>query len=105
MYCDIIYNYYTIIKRRHPIIRVLPLILVLAVALSFAGCEGEAPQMPANEIVIWHWMSDRIDAFEELAKEYKEKTGINVKFELYAPTTAYTSKIRSAAQADKLPDI
>lgn len=50
-------------------------------------------------------MADRIDAFEYLAKEYKTQTGVNVKFELYAPTDAYTSKIRAAAQAKKLPDI
>ena len=50
-------------------------------------------------------MSDKVEAFEELAAGYKEKTGITVKFELYAPTAAYTSKIRSAAQAHKLPDI
>lgn len=50
-------------------------------------------------------MSDRIDVFDNLAKEYKNQTGVNVKFELYAPTPAYTSKIVAAAQANKLPDI
>lgn len=50
-------------------------------------------------------MADRIDAFEYLAREYRAETGANVKFELYAPTDAYTSKIRAAAQANKLPDI
>ena len=54
---------------------------------------------------MWHWMSDRVDAFDELAKRYKKDTGISVKFELYAPTAAYSNKIRSAAQANKLPDI
>jgi len=70
-----------------------------------AGCGEKTTEPPANEVVVWHWMSDRIKAFDELARVYKEKTGIKVKFELYAPTVAYTSKIRSAAQADKLPDI
>ena len=50
-------------------------------------------------------MSDRQEAFEELADQYKEETGVKVKFELYAPTSAYTSKVRSAAQATKLPDV
>lgn len=69
------------------------------------GCakKSEGPQGPG--VIVWHWMADRIDAFERLAKEYKAETGVNVKFELYAPTDAYTSKIRAAAQADKLPDI
>jgi len=50
-------------------------------------------------------MTDREEAFLELAKKYKQKTGVDIIFELYAPTAAYTSKIRAAAQADKLPDI
>ncbi|MFH1790531.1 MAG: extracellular solute-binding protein, partial [Candidatus Omnitrophota bacterium] len=50
-------------------------------------------------------MSDREEALNMLAKEYKKETGIDLKFELYAPTSAYTAKIRSAAQADKLPDV
>ena len=61
------------------------------------------------EVVVWHWLSDRTEAFEYLASEYKKETGIGVKFELrfelYAPTSAYVSKIRAAAQASKLPDI
>jgi len=81
------------------------LILIPALSLSFTGCAKPAPEKGANEVVVWHWMPDRIGAFEKFSKEYREKTGINVKFELYAPTIAYTSKIRSAAQADKLPDI
>lgn len=69
------------------------------------GCAKQAGMTKPAEIVVWHWMADRIEAFEELAKEYKAATGINVKFELYAPTDAYTSKVRAAAQANKLPDI
>jgi len=50
-------------------------------------------------------MTDREETFKELTKQYKEKTGVDVRFELYAPTAAYTAKIRAAAQADKLPDV
>ena len=60
---------------------------------------------------MWHWLSDRTDVFNYLAEQYSKDTGIpihseySVVFELYAPTSAYTSKIRAAAQANKLPDI
>ncbi|NQT21880.1 MAG: extracellular solute-binding protein, partial [Candidatus Omnitrophica bacterium] len=50
-------------------------------------------------------MTDREETFKELTKQYKEKTGVDVRFELYAPTAAYTAKIRAAAQASKLPDV
>jgi len=79
--------------------------LIPLVALSFTGCAKKSTESSITEIIVWHWMSDRVDAFDKLAAEYKNKTGINVKFELYAPTTAYAAKIRSAAQTNKLPDI
>jgi len=79
----------------------------LLAALAFSGCarEQKPPQEPSKELIVWHWLSDTAGVFEELAKEYKKQKGIEVKFELYAPTAAYTSKIRSAAQATKLPDV
>ena len=50
-------------------------------------------------------MSDRENAFLELAKRYEIETGIKVNFELYAPSDAYTQKVRAAAQTNTLPDI
>jgi len=50
-------------------------------------------------------MTDREAAFQELAKRYEAKTGIRVNFELYAPSDAYTQKVRAAAQGQNLPDI
>ena len=58
-----------------------------------------------RQIVIWHWMTDRQDAFKELASRYKKEKGINVKFELYAPSNAYRQKVMAAAQTNTLPDI
>jgi raffinose/stachyose/melibiose transport system substrate-binding protein len=55
--------------------------------------------------VVWHWLSDRSDAFDLLARKYKTETGINVRFELYTPIPIYNSKVRASAQANKLPDI
>ncbi|MCM8789544.1 MAG: extracellular solute-binding protein [Candidatus Omnitrophica bacterium] len=54
---------------------------------------------------VWHWMTDREPAFQELAKRYEEKTGVKVNFELYAPSDAYSQKVRAAAQGVNLPDI
>jgi len=63
------------------------------------------PALSGETITIWHWMSDRESAFLELAKRYENQTGIKVNFELYAPSDAYTQKIRAAAQTNTLPDI
>jgi len=50
-------------------------------------------------------MTDRDPAFQALAKKYEALTGIRVNFELYAPSDAYSQKIRAAAQGTNLPDI
>lgn len=75
--------------------------------LSGCGSQpGESiPRAGMKKIVIWHWMTDREEAFAELAKRYETKTGVKVIFELYAPSDAYTQKVRAAAQAKALPDI
>ncbi|MBU1090322.1 MAG: extracellular solute-binding protein, partial [Candidatus Omnitrophica bacterium] len=43
--------------------------------------------------------------FKELAEKYKAETGVEVIFELYAPSDAYSQKVRAAAQGQNLPDI
>jgi ABC-type glycerol-3-phosphate transport system substrate-binding protein len=50
-------------------------------------------------------MTDRGQAFQELANRYEAKTGVKVNFELYAPSDAYSQKVRVAAQGANLPDI
>lgn len=50
-------------------------------------------------------MSDRETAFQELAKKYEDQHHVRVKFELYAPSDAYSQRVKAAAQTDKLPDI
>ncbi|MFH0877027.1 MAG: extracellular solute-binding protein [Candidatus Omnitrophota bacterium] len=80
--------------------------------LGAAGCGQPASQtsapgsaQAAKKIVVWHWMTDRDEAFLELAKQYEQKTGVKVSLELYAPSDAYSQKVRAAAQAKALPDI
>jgi ABC-type glycerol-3-phosphate transport system substrate-binding protein len=57
------------------------------------------------DIVVWHWMTDRQAAFEEIAARYLKATGVKVAFETYAPSEIYSDKIRAAAGAGVLPDI
>ncbi len=81
---------------------------VLAFVILLSGCsvqEGSVSSEAKVTIRGWHWMTDREEAFDELVRQYEEKTGVRVKFELYAPSDAYTQKVRAAAQAGTLPDI
>lgn len=70
----------------------------------FAGCASKK-ETGKPTITVWHWMTDREPVFQELAKRYEAKTGVEVNFELYAPSDAYTQKVRAAAQGINLPDI
>ena len=79
---------------------------ILCLLSLLSGCEKkEAVMAPKKTITVWHWMTDRGNAFQELAKRYEAKTGVRVNFELYAPSDAYTQKVRAAAQGGNLPDI
>jgi len=70
-----------------------------------SGC-GQGPTgKAANTITVWHWMTDRELAFQELAKRYETNSGVRVDFQLYAPSDAYSQKVRAAAQGNNLPDI
>jgi len=77
--------------------------LVLGILLVACSPKVKAPR--EKQLTIWHWMTDRQDAFEELARRYEEKKGVKVKFELYAPSDAYRQKVMAAAQSNTLPDI
>jgi len=88
------------------------LIILLAVSLtlifsclSIISCTCPKTISKVCTLTVWHWMTDREPAFQELAKRYEAKTGIKVNFELYAPSDAYSQKVRAAAQGVTLPDI
>lgn len=81
-------------------------ILASFLSVFLLGCGSGNQQSGAKPaITVWHWMTDREPAFQELAKRYEAKTGIKINFELYAPSDAYTQKVRAAAQGENLPDI
>ncbi len=83
--------------------RLLVLVSFLLIAACLSGCAERNKEK--DEIVVWHWMTDREAAFEELAERYKNQTGVKIRFELYAPSDAYSQKVIAAAQAGTLPDI
>jgi len=85
----------------------IPLILILPFSfciLTLLGCFGQKQSMKPS-ITVWHWMTDRDQAFQELANRYEAQAGVKVNFELYAPSDAYSQKVRAAAQGQNLPDI
>jgi len=75
-------------------------------SVFLVNCGQDSQKKPlVKSIKVWHWMSDRENTFLELAKRYEAEKGIKVDFELYAPSDAYTQKVRAAAQTNTLPDI
>ncbi|MBU2541822.1 MAG: extracellular solute-binding protein [Candidatus Omnitrophica bacterium] len=70
-----------------------------------SGCAQRDDALAKKTITVWHWMTDRESAFQELAKRYEDETGIRINFELYAPSDVYSQKVRAAAQGRTLPDI
>ncbi|MFT5207477.1 MAG: ABC-type glycerol-3-phosphate transport system substrate-binding protein [Candidatus Omnitrophota bacterium] len=81
----------------------LRFLLTITLLFTLSGCAGQS--VGEDTIRVWHWMSDREDAFVELAQNYEAETGIKVKFDLYAPSESYTQKIKAAAQTSTLPDV
>lgn len=81
---------------------------LIALSLPFlfllSSC-SPTQQASSDTVKIWHWMTDRQPAFEELARSYESRTGTKVVFELYAPSDAYSQKVRAAAQGANLPDV
>lgn len=78
--------------------------IFLASLLIIAGCGSESAK-DHRTVTVWHWMSDREEAFVELAEQYRQLTGQKIAFDLYAPSESYSSKIKAAAQTNTLPDI
>lgn len=74
--------------------------------IYLTGCGGQTKKAEEQSpITVWHWMTDRDKAFQELAIKYEQETGVKVKVDLYAPSDAYSQRIIASAQAKVLPDI
>jgi ABC-type glycerol-3-phosphate transport system substrate-binding protein len=82
-------------------------LIFLSAAMAFIvlpGCKSQKAT-PENRVVVWHWMTDREQAFNTLAAKYKEATGVDVEFQLYAPSDVYKQKVSVGAQTKSLPDV
>jgi len=82
----------------------LPLLIPSLFFLNLSGCMPPKDNTKTT-LTVWHWMTDRDSAFQELSKRYQAQTGIKVNFELYAPSDSYSQKVRAAAQGANLPDV
>lgn len=78
-------------------------IILLCFIVVFVGCS--LMDQDRHTIEVWHWMADRQEAFEILAKQYQEQTGISVQFKLITPSNVYTQDIKKAFIRKNLPDI
>lgn len=65
--------------------------------------QEEKVQKEEINIVIWHYLNDRDELMKEFAKEYEQKTGVKVDFQLYSGDQM-GAKIQAATQAKTLPD-
>ena len=79
------------------------MLLVSLVGFILTGCGPSKPK--EDKLVIWHWMTDRKDAFAELANKYTQESGLKVEFKLFFPPKIYSQKVIAAARAKTLPDI
>jgi len=80
-------------------------VLVGAVFLFILISDSLQKKNDPDTITVWHWMTDRNDAFGELAKRYEQQTGVKIKIDLFAPSDVYSKKITASTQANILPDI
>ncbi len=85
--------------------KLLNFFIIFFAIFSLVGCSNESNLKNAETITVWHWMSDRDDAFRELAKRYEAEKGVKVKFDLYAPSEAYTQRVKASVQTQTLPDV
>ena len=52
-------------------------LLLFSLISSFCGCSPSGNSTGGKPaVVIWHWMTDRQAAFDELAKRYEQATGV-----------------------------
>jgi len=84
--------------------RWLAVMIVLAI-IPLTSCSQKDNAKDPNTVLVWHWMTDREEALEHLAADYQKAKGVHIQLELYAPSDAYATKVRAAAQTNTLPDI
>lgn len=79
-------------------------VVLFILLVCLGGCASDKGISEKKDVVVWHWMSDRQSAFEELAERYAQESGVKVDFVLF-PHSVYSQKINAAAAARDLPDL
>jgi alpha-1,4-digalacturonate transport system substrate-binding protein len=80
---------------------------VSAAAIVLAGCSSSGSSSSDSDKKLTLWLSSSAAqqaGYDQLVKEYKQKTGVQVKI-VNIPYSGYSTKLRDAAQANALPDI
>jgi len=77
--------------------------IFILMPVLFLGCSSD--QGGEKPLLVWHWLTDREEALNQIAQDYEQLTGQKVRFELYAPSDVYSSKVIAACQTNTLPDI
>jgi ABC-type glycerol-3-phosphate transport system substrate-binding protein len=81
--------------------------LGIAAALSLTtltACGGSSGSS-SGPVQMWTFKQSHVSALRAAAKDFKAKTGIEVKIEAYTPDDAYGTKVQSAAKTGNLPDV
>ncbi len=78
----------------------LILSLCLSVVLTAKPVTAEAVSL-----TMWTWKQFHMPGLEALAKDYADKTGVQVTFNVFNPDDAYKAKVTSSAQSGDLPDL
>ncbi|MGW4466122.1 ABC transporter substrate-binding protein [Micromonospora sp. NPDC004704] len=76
----------------------------LALGMTACGNDDNADSTDQS-VTMWTFKNTHVAALQQVATEFKTKTGITVKVEAYTPDDVFTSKIQSAAQTGDLPDV
>ena len=92
--------------KNHPIHRAMRFALVAGAAgsvVAIAGCSGGSEEA----VSLTFWLSTSVEqqaGYDALAAQYEEETGVAVEI-VNIPYDGYGTRVRSAAQADELPDV
>lgn len=103
--------------------KIISLILALAMALSLVACGASKPESPAapadtsapvavdtdagyttNKLVVNIWDSNQADGLREIAKEWSEKSGVEVQLEVIT-WNEYWTLLEAGASGGEMPDV
>ncbi|RKR92323.1 multiple sugar transport system substrate-binding protein [Micromonospora pisi] len=85
--------------------RLVASLAAATLALGMTACGDDDSESTDQSVTMWTFKNTHVAALEQVAAEFKTKTGISVEIEAYTPDDVFTSKIQSAAQTGDLADV